>query len=531
MEAQTKSSTSARFAQIVRILRKYQIRKGMDPVKFRRILEDLGPTFVKIGQIMSTRQDMFSQRYCQELTKLRSHVMPMSYEEVQKMILKSYGKSISQVFSSFEKIPLGSASIAQVHEATLKSGKHVVVKVQRPYIYDWMKRDVDLLRKAVKILNLSEIINHVIDLDMVIDEFWTAAQQEMDFTNEAAFAKRFRKMYQDCAYINAPEIVDAYTTKEILVMEFIDGIEINDTETLKKEGYDVKEIADKLAYNYISQIIEYGFFHADPHSGNIRIREDQIVWIDFGMMGILEDREREIMKQAIKGLALNDVQKVVDSILMIGIVNHEIDYTAFTSAIEMFMSQYMSQSFASMDLAKMVQDIFTICHQYKISLPKGISMLARSMMTMNGTLLDLDPKTSMAKIVANHKAALAQFDPQKDLRSVLKRSMDGLSRMIDIPVQTSDVLKLLQHGQVKVNLNLMGSDAPIAKIDRMVNRIIICILIAALLVGSCLICTTNMEPKIMSIPAIGFLMLMMALILSVWLFVKMLFLHRKNKSF
>ena len=219
MEQTSKLSTRARFAQILQILRKHHIRQGMDPVKFRRILEDLGPTFVKIGQIMSTRQDMFSERYCQELMKLRSQATPMPFEEVEKMIEKAYGKPMNQVFSSFTVIPLGSASIAQVHEAVLKDGTRVVAKVQRPYIYEWMERDVGLLRKAVKVLNLSEIVSSVVDLDMVIDEFWTAAQQEMDFTNEAKFAKRFRKTYEDCAFIDAPRIIDQYTTKEVLVMK------------------------------------------------------------------------------------------------------------------------------------------------------------------------------------------------------------------------------------------------------------------------------------------------------------------------
>ena len=182
----------------------------------------------------------------------------------------------------------------------------------------------------------------------------------------------------------------------------------------------------------------------------------KIVWIDFGMMGILEDRDRQIMKKAIRALALGNVGDVVDSILAIGIVQKELDYIAFTNAIESFMAQYMNAALADMDLAKMVQDIFTICHQFHIGLPKGISMLARSMMTMNGTLLDLDPNTSMAKIVSQHKATLTQIDPSKAVQSTIKRGMEGLSRSLDLPVQTSDVLKLIQHGQIKLNLNSNG---------------------------------------------------------------------------
>ena len=190
-------SSRARFAQILSILHKHHIEKGIDPVKFREILEDLGPTFVKIGQIMSTRQDMFSERYCKELMKLRSSVTPMDFDTVQTILNEAYQKSWTEIYESIDMEPLGSASIAQVHFAQLKNGQSVVLKIQRPYIYERMERDVSLLRKAVKVLNLSDIVSSVIDLNMVIDEFWTAAKQEMDFTNEAMFAKRFKRLFKD----------------------------------------------------------------------------------------------------------------------------------------------------------------------------------------------------------------------------------------------------------------------------------------------------------------------------------------------
>ena len=524
-------TTSTRFAEILSILRKYHIQKGMDPVKFRMILEDLGPTFVKIGQIMSTRQDLFSQRYCKELMKLRSQVTPMLFDDVQKIIDETYNNQFYEYFLDIDKICLGSASIAQVHEATLQTGEKVVLKIQRPKIYEWMERDVGLLRKACKILNLSDTVSSVVDLNMVIDEFWTTAQQEMDFTNEAKFAKRFKHEFKNCKFIDAPKIYDEYTKRNILVMEYVDGIEINDNKQLDALGYDRKEIADKLAYNYLSQIIDNGFFHADPHSGNLRIRDDQIVWIDFGMMGLLENKDREIMKQAVRAIALKDTQKLVDCILILGDCKKEIDYTAFSNDMDRFVNQYLSVSYADIDVAKLVQDMFTICHQYSIALPKGVSMLARSMMTIEGTLTSLDPEMNTMKIALSHKADLTSINWEKEIKNTIQKSVDALSRSVDIPAQASDVLKMVQRGQVKINLNLMGSQAPLAKIDQMVNRIIVCVLIAALFVGSSLICTTNMRPQIKGIPALGFIGYCIALLMSIWLFLKMLFLHKKNKSY
>mgnify|MGYP006985694520 FL=1 len=184
-----------------------------------------------------------------------------------------------------------------------------------------------------------------------------------------------------------------------------------------------------------------------------------------------------------------------------------------------------------MDLGVMVQDVFTICHHYHIALPKGISMLARSMMTIEATLNDLDPSCNMMKIIANHKATLTHVDLGKEAKKIASKSIDAFVKGLDLSVQSSDVLKMVQRGQVKVNLNLMGSEQPIAKIDRMINRLIICILIAALFMASSLICTTDMDPKILGIPALGFVGFMIALAMSIWLFFKMLQLHRRNKSF
>ena len=258
--AKSKAS-GARFIEILSILKKHKVQKGLDPVKFREILEDLGPTFVKIGQIMSTRQDMFSQRYTKELEKLRSRVKPMPYEEVESILIQTFGENWRTIFVEFNTNPLGSASIAQVHEAVLKSGEKVVVKIQRPNIYETMKRDIRLVRKATRFLNLSELVNSVVDLDMVLDEFWATSQEEMDFTIEARFAKKFRQTYQNDQSVDAPIIYDEYTSKYVLVMEYVDGLDISHLDSLKSNGYDPQKLARDLAYNYISQIIENGFFH------------------------------------------------------------------------------------------------------------------------------------------------------------------------------------------------------------------------------------------------------------------------------
>lgn len=530
-ETESSPSQLRRLGQILRILKKHKVTRGMDPVKFRELLEDLGPTYVKIGQIMATRQDIFSRRYCRELEKLRSDVKPMSFDTARAVLTEAYGPDLNQVFERIDETPLGSASIAQVHKAWLKDGTMVVIKVQRPGIYQEMEEDIRLLRKASGILKLSDVFSSVVDVNVVLDEFWASAQQEMDFTNEARNAIRFRNEYQDCAWLDAPRVHEDLTSRKVMVMEYISGCEIDDDARLDREGYDRHEIADRLGVNYLTQITEHGFFHADPHSGNIRVRDGQIVYIDFGMMGTLTDRDRRLMKQAIKALAMRDTMKLTDTILTLGVVRRTPDYASLTQRIEEYVNLYCESSLEDIDLPAMVQDLFTICHEYGIALPKGISMLARSLMTFEGTIEVLDPSTNVMQIISRQKSSLLAGDWGRELQHILSRLSADAGRLLEMPVQLSDILSMVRRGQLKVNLDLQGADSTIANFDRMINRIIVCLLIVALLMSSSIICTTKMKPEFLGIPLLGFAGFFIAFCMSLWLFVKMLFLHQKNKPF
>ena len=524
-------STKRRLAQILAILRKHHITKGIDPVKFRMILEDLGPTFVKIGQIMASRQDMFSQRYCRELVKLRDNVAPMSLDVVKRVIENEYQEDLKQVFIDFDVNPLGSASIAQVHKATLKDGRQIVVKVQRPGIYEMMERDISLIRRAVKILKLNDVLGSVVDLNIVLDEFWYTAKEEMDFLNEASFAKRFAHFHQDINYIAAPEIIDEYSTSKVLVMEYIDGYEIDDRITLKDAGYDLKEIAAKLAENYIKQIVDDGFFHADPHPGNLRIRDGKIVWIDFGMMGILNRCDKDLLKDAVLAIGQNDTQKLVDVILTLGQHDNRIDYALFYDNIETFMKHYVTMDLTDINLGDVVQEIFMIAHKHRISMPKGVSMLARGLVTIESTVMLVDPHISIIEIAANHVAShmSKEFDAKKELTNSAKKVYDASQNILNLPVQLSEVIRMIMKGRLKVNLDIMESSVPMKAINHMVNKLIVGIISAGLLMASSLLCTTQMTPKVFGIPALGFIGFMTAVGLGIWLLFTVLKERRKNK--
>lgn len=531
MAKKNQLSSKKRLAQILSILHKNHITRGIDPVKLRLIIEDLGPTFVKIGQIMSQRQDMFSQRYCSELEKLRTEVAPLEFSIIKQIVEEEYGCEISKVFSSFDEIPLGSASIAQVHHATLLDGQQIVVKVQRPNIYQMMERDIALVRRAANILHISEVLGSVVNINTLLDEFWYTAQEEMDFSIEARNAIHFQELHKDLKYISTPKIYREFSTTKVLVMEYIDGYDIDEIMNLKSSGYDMQEIAKKLADNYIKQIVDDGFFHADPHPGNIRIRDGKIVWIDFGMMGQLDNHDKELMRQGVKALVLNDPGMLTDVILALGVHDNQIDYPKLLGEMDVMMKKYLTMEFSSINLGEAIQEIFTIAHKHRISMPKGISMLARGMVTIESTLMVLDPKTNLIKIAATHMtSSLKDIDFKKEARNYGRKAYEASNHLLDIPVQMSDLLRMAMRGQFKVNLDLVDSKEPISRLDRMVNRVVICILAAALLMGSSVICATDMTPKIFGIPALGFIGYVGAVFMGLWLLIKMLFLRRRDKG-
>lgn len=274
----------ARLREMTSVLHKHGITRGVTPEKLRMILEDLGPTFIKLGQIMSMHSDILPKRYCEELMRLQSEVTPMPFEEVTEVIEGAYGCPWKEIFLEIEDTPLGSASIAQVHKAVLGNGCKVVVKVQRKGIYETMARDISLLHKAVKLLPPVSL-KGVVDLDMVLDELWAVTREEMNFLTEAANMEEFARRNEGIAYIGTPVLYQEYTTLHVLVMEYIEGYRLDENEALIDDGYDLKEIGSKLIDNYIKQVMEDGFFHADPHSGNVKIRDGKIIWIDMGMMG------------------------------------------------------------------------------------------------------------------------------------------------------------------------------------------------------------------------------------------------------
>ena len=516
----------SRLSEIMQVLRRYRITKGITPVKVREILEELGPTYVKLGQILSIRTDLISSEYCKELQKLRSQVSPMPYDEVRAVLYEAYKKDPEDVFASIVKTPIGSASIAQVHEAFLKSGEHVVLKVQRRGIYGTMERDVAMMQRMLRFV--PPALKGLVDLERVISEFWSAAKEEMDFLREAANMETFSKNNENVVFVASPKLYSELTTAQVLVMEYIDGYSVSDTHTLEQEGYDLVEIGEKLADNYVRQIMQDGFFHADPHPGNLRIRGGKIVWLDMGMMGRLTPRDKSLIAKAVKAIARGNNSELVDVILALGIFHGKPNRIRLYTDIEGLMTRYGTMDIGSIDIAALLTELIEIMSANELAMPAQLTLLARGMTTIEGVIADLSPQVNIVEVASGRISASfwENVNWKEELKNEGSQLYRSINRAMDIPVLMADLLQSYRNNETRIKLDLHATEDLSQMLEKLVSKMVMGLVIAALLLASSILCTTQMQPHLFGIPALGFLGYIMALGLAGYLVWE----HFKNKN-
>ena len=529
---QQKEENSERFREIKDVLRKNQITRGVTPEKLRMILEELGPTYIKLGQIMSLHSDFLPKAYCDELLKLNSDVTPMPFDDVEDVINHSYGQDWRELFQFIEEAPLGSASIAQVHRARLKNGEEVIIKVERKGIYDTMARDIGLLHRLVKLIPPVGDFKNLVDLDMVLDELWSVAQEEMDFLKEAANMDEFSRNNASVQYVTTPKLYHEYSTGHVLVMEYIDGYSLDDVESLQNAGYDMDEIGTKFVNNFIKQVMDDGFFHADPHPGNVKIRDGKIVWIDMGMMGRLSEKDRHTMIKGIRGIALHDISMVENSVLEIGEFRGKPDRERLYQDLKKFIADYGTTSMGSLDVAAAIAGLVEIMKQNRISLPHGVSMLCRGLTHIQGVLAVISPDSNMMQIAVNRYTEdfLKNINWKSEFQKQARIVYRSVNKGVEIPGLVTDILKEHLEGQSVVNIDLHSSEDLTNVISAAIRNIVVGLCVAALLIASSVICTTDMTPKILGIPALGFVGYAFAMVVSIFLTVRYLWSKRKKRK-
>lgn len=517
----SKAGRRARLREIFSIARRYDILHGLTPVRLRCMLEELGPTFVKAGQILSMRSEILPEQFCRELTKLRTDVDPMSYDMVLIALQAEYDRSLDQIFASIDAEPLGSASVAQVHRGRLVSGEDVAIKVQRPHVQEVMAQDIVIMRSIAKHARRLMRTDQFLDLESVVNELWMTFREETDFLVEARNLKEFKENNETCAFVDCPSPYMALCSEHVVVMDFVQGISIAKPERLVDAGYDLTEIGTKLVDNYARQVLDDGFFHADPHPGNIIISGGRIVFIDLGMMGRLSAHYRSIMRDMMFSVAEKDSAKLKDGLLRFAMSDDtsDVDHAQLLADLDVIVENYGNTNLSELDLGEFLNAIITLARRNGIELPGTVTMIARGMVTLEGVLDEFLPGVSMIQIISDHVKASGHVGDLagREAKELARKGLLATKGVLGAASQADLAMDMLTRGQLKLNMDFVGSDDPIDDLSHLADRLTMGVIIAGLYVGSSIVYYARIQPVIFGIPILGFVGYVLAVILSVWI--------------
>ena len=490
-----------RSAEMIAIFARHNFyANGFTPQELRTTLEDLGPTYVKMGQIMSSRVDLLPPVYCKELEKLRENVKPLDPAVAKAVIEQETGKRIDEIYTEFQDEPLGSASIAQVHYGVLKDGTRVVTKVQRPLIADMMRKDFVLLGRLVDLVNIVEEDSdeQVIDFKSVIEQLEQVTKAELDFRIEAENTRLFKKeCIDDEERISCPTVIDDLTTERVFTMTYIDGCSIDDTEKLLAEGCDLSEIGSVIVDSYLHQILDVGTFHGDPHQGNILVSHGKPYWIDFGMIGHITDKDIDLIQTAVKGMLIQDANVLVNAVMGMGAASENTDRTKLTHDAEGFIEKYMNaKSVSDINMTEVFDEVMSLAAKNHVSMPGRFTMLARSITTMEGVIEQLCPDLNIFNMLyAKMKERRWQnANIKRELYEKGKELFNAGKKTARIPILASEALDAMVKGKTKVGFELTGYEEPLNRISHFLRYTVLTLVASVLFIGSCILCTTSFKP-------------------------------------
>ena len=529
----TRRGKLKRLAQIAKIVNQFDIVHGLTPVKMRLMFEALGPTFVKVGQILSMRSEILPQSFCDELAKLRADADPMPYGTVLQVLEDEYGRPAGEIFDHIDATPLGSASLAQVHRAKLTTGEDVAVKVQRPGVRETMAQDVSIMRTIARIAAKTMPSAQVVDLSGVVEELWDTFEAETDFMIEARNLAEFKRFCEHYKYMDCPKPYSDLCTEHVVVMDYVEGISVSHPDELIEAGYDLKEIGTKLVDNYATQVLDEGFFHADPHPGNIMVRGGQIVLLDLGMTGRLNAKTRSVLKDMIFAVAEQDSPALADGLLRFaGAEADSEDYPALLADLDVIVKEFGTVDLAELDIAAMLTALTQMAQRHGIEVPSTVTTVGRALVTLEGLLDEFIPDVNMIQIISDHIAAsTSKKDFAKgEVKTLAIEGHQALHSLLSAANELKVASRMLTRGQLRVNMEMVGSQEPIHLLANMVNRLTMALIVVGLFIGSSIVYYAGIKPVIFGIPIVGFLGYVIAFILSVWIVFDIYFKGRSNKK-
>lgn len=489
--------------------------------KMRLVCEELGPTFVKFGQILSNRPDLVPLELTFELEKLHDNVPPMPEDMAKQVVESELKDKIENLFAWFEPKPFASASIAQVHMVTLHSGRRVALKIQRTGIHDVIEEDIKAMYKIADILERRIPSLKSFDPIGLVKNFEDSILKEIDFVNESINIQRFyNNLKNDTSldqFAEAPKVYTSLTTTKVLAMEFISGIKINQVEELKSKNIDTKIIARRLAVSYFKQIFEYGFFHADPHPGNLLVLpNNHICYLDFGMMGSMLPRDISIFSKLFIAISNKDVGNIIKTLQQL---SNNVSITNMRDLefdINEFVEKYYVREIHENEMSTILLDLKDIIIAHGLKVPTYFFLFARSLVTLEGVIDKLDPKLEQFEIVKPYLRTnvAKKYNPIKMGKKVVNSIVEITDYMEEFPSDLKNAIRKINSGQVKVDLTHKGMDPMIHTLQRITKQLIAAVTMVALIVGASLFIIFEIGSLWNGISVIGILSFTLALILG-----------------
>src|SRR5690554_297858 len=494
--------------------------------RVRMMLEDLGTTFIKLGQVLSGRPDLIPEELIKELERLQDFTPTFDGNLAIRLIEEDLRRPIDELFSSFDPIPLASASIGQVHRASFHNGKEVIVKVQRPDIHDQIEVDMDILRALAKLAEkYKEEFKHY-NLKAIVEALENTLELELDFNHELKNIVFFRKNAElRQSKVIVPEAYEGFSSQRILTMEYVDGFKINNLEAYVRQGISPEEVAKKAINSFFEQVFVDGFFHADPHPGNVFVDpRGNLIYLDFGMMGKLPEKDKELLGDMFIAIEMRDSEGILQAVKSLSKISFIEDEAGLLVEIDALVSSYYSADLKDILLTELLEKFRTIILKYKLQIPADFFLLIKGISSMENNVRLLYPEIPLFDYLKPYvrKLIMKKMNPFRRLKSLYLTLFDFGELLHDFPGDARKIMQKLKHGSLKVEIEHKGLSELRVSLEEISNRISLSILIAAMIIGSSLIVNAKIPPFVNGIPILGLIGFIVAVLLAIWLIISIL---------
>ncbi|MBF0317586.1 MAG: AarF/ABC1/UbiB kinase family protein [Nitrospirae bacterium] len=517
------------FRKRLKLLAEGELIETTVAERLRRAFAELGPSFIKLAQILSSRPDLITEKYAGEFEKLQDEVPPFDFIEVREIIETDLKTPIEDIFASIDNQPIAAASVSQVHNAVLKDGTKVVVKVQRPRIREIIETDISIMKFLSALM-----IKYLPDADVfnplgIVEEFAKTIRKELNFTEEVRNIARFAANFKHSYAIKIPLTYDKYISDRVIVMERIEGIRMSDLDAIDRAGLDRHDIAVKLVNAYFKMILDDGFFHADPHPGNLFVLDDgRVAIVDFGMVGWITPDVMENIAAILLALINKDFSSMIDEFIALGMVTEEVDLDRFkhefmADMMELLLPLYDS-ALAEINFAQYLDTITRLSIKHKLRIPSSMLLIDKCMLIIDSIVRDLDPGFNFISHATPYTSTLLRkkYGPKRVIDKFQRNFNEVADAVIDTPKKMRVLLRRLINNELTVKISLVGIDRLIRDLDRSTNRLSFSIVIASIIMSSSILTVSGIGAKIFDIPAIGTLGFVIAFFLGIWLIISIL---------